>query len=142
MLIYIPTYVSIEGIKRKWLGIVLLSIAVLCSLITTVVNDPVECGLCMETAVQIILIILFRAVISFFFSFFEIYISEIFPSRVRGLGFGIISAAGSLSSALTPTILSILLDNTIDALLLFSISGVMAASCLTLLPETMGVPLQ
>ena len=127
--------------RRRRFGIYLLSIAVGCSIVFTFLEDPETCGLCLASTAEVIFIIIFRASTSFFFSFFEIYICEIFPARVRGLSFGLISSFGSLSSTFTPILLNLFIDVSINPMIIFAVTGSMAIGCLILLPETMGIPL-
>lgn len=44
---YLPTYLTIEKIRRRYLGITLLTIAALCSLLLSVLYQ--ECQLCLES---------------------------------------------------------------------------------------------
>lgn len=78
--------------------------------------------------------VIFRAAVSFFLFFFEIYITELFPARIRGLSYGITSAFGSLSSVLTPIVLNALYKSGIDGVFLFAITGFLACGGLALLP--------
>lgn len=133
-LVYFPTLLMIQKIKRRYFGISLLSLAVLCSVILFYVGESGTCGFCLENSLQIVFLVIFRASVSYYFSFFWIYISEIFPARVRGLSFGITSAFGSISSVVTPAILTNLFNDGVDGVFLFAVTGIIAAGGLILLP--------
>lgn len=79
---------------------------------------------------------IFRACVSLFFCFFLVYICEIYPARIRGIGTGIVSSIGSLATILNPIYIGALRKNGLNAFTIFLILGLIAIGCLKLLPET------
>jgi hypothetical protein len=74
LLCFIPTYIFIEKIRRRRLGIILFSVAIFCALVFTFIDEDEHCSLCLRTPAEVVFMITFRAAIAFFFSFFDIYI--------------------------------------------------------------------
>lgn len=87
-------------------------------------------------------VFIFRASIAFFFCFFQIYACELYPSRARGIGTGIVSAVGTLASTSSPIYLGYLKRNNINVMSIFVLFGIIGLSSLILLTETKGVALK
>lgn len=79
---------------------------------------------------------------SFYFSIFFLYATELFPLRARGIGFGVGSAAGAIASSSGGPILSTLVDNSISPMIFFTLCGIIGAAVLFFLPETHNKPLE
>jgi hypothetical protein len=54
---------------------------------------------------------LFRSVVAFYFCVFYLYINELYPTRVTGLGVGTVSAFGSLASIFSSLVFDLLNNN-------------------------------
>lgn len=88
------------------------------------------------------MVFIFRGCIAFFFCFFQVYFCELYPSRARGMGAGIVSAIGTLASTSSPIYLGYLQRNDINVMSIFVLFGIIGLGNLTLLNETKGVPLK
>ena len=84
----------------------------------------------------------FRFVVTLAFNIYQVYMCELFPARVRGVGTGIVSAGGTLGSTVSPIYLGTLRRNGINVNIFFVAFGLVSIACLTLLNETMGQPMQ
>jgi sugar phosphate permease len=133
LLTFIPAFFYIEKISRNSVGKLLFFIAVCAAFVLSFFEEPDECDFCLESVVELIIIFIFRACISFFFCFFQIYVCELFPSRARGMGFGIVSAVGTLASTSSPIYLGVLRRNGLDEFNFFILFGIAAIGSLTLL---------
>lgn len=142
MVIFLPAFIYIERIARKTFGILLYAIAVVMAGILIFVSKPEYCELCLESFVELVIIFIFRLCVSFFFCFFQVYVCELYPSRARGLGSGIVSAVGTIASTVSPLLLGQLKRQGINVMIFFVMFGIVAIGCLTLLEETKGVALK
>ena len=70
------------------------------------------------------------------------YITEIFPLRARGLGFGIASAVGAIASSSGQFVLSEMEEKGINPMISLTICAVLPAYLLTFLNETHKKPLE
>jgi len=61
-----------------------------------------------ESVISIICAFVIRFAISFYHCILFVYVNEMFPTRARGIGFGLCSAAGALSATLGNLILTFL----------------------------------
>ena len=84
--------------KRKLVGLSIFSVTLFASAILMFLVIPIKCDQCLENSIKIILIVIARAVIAFYLCVFTLYLNELFPIRVSGLGIGTASAIGSLGS--------------------------------------------
>jgi len=83
--------------------------------------------------VELILVFIFRASIAFFFCFFQVYFCELYPSRARGMGAGMVSAVGTLASTSSPIYLGYLSRNNINVMTIYVLFGIIGIGNLTLL---------
>jgi len=95
-----------------------------------------------EAVLEIIIVFIFRASVSFYFCFFQIYFCELYPSRARGMGSGVVSAIGTLASTSSPIYLGYLQRSGINPMTVFVLFGIIGLSNVMLLSETKGVPLK
>jgi hypothetical protein len=63
-----------------------------------------------------------------------LYQNEIYPTKARGLGLGFVAAMGAVSTTLVNIIISICLAHGIDIMIVFTLSGLLAAYGLYYLP--------
>ena len=64
--------------------------------------------MCIESIFELIIVFIFRAAVSLYFCIFYLYVNELYPSRVSGIGLGIISAIGIIATTISPIVLGIL----------------------------------
>jgi hypothetical protein len=83
---------------------------------------------------------LFRSVVAFYFCVFELYINELYPTRVTGLGMGTVSAFGSLASILSPFLLTLINANFI--MMIFCGFALIGAAVSLRLKETRGLDMK
>jgi hypothetical protein len=74
----------------------------------------------------LVLIFIFRAAVSLYFCIFYLYVNELYPSRVSGIGLGIISAVGIIATTISPIVLGILKRNDFNIMIIFCAFGVLA----------------
>jgi hypothetical protein len=67
---------------------------------------------------------------------------ELYPIRSRAMGGSIASSFGTLASSLSPIILGIFERIDLNSNVLFAILALLSCGIVTLLPETLGKPLQ
>lgn len=124
------------------MGIILFLVCSVSALILTFIKKPEDVDISLEAVLELIVVFIFRACISFFFCFFQIYFCELYPARARGMGAGIVSAIGTLASTSSPIYLGYLKRNNINVMSIFVLFGIIGMSSLLLLTETKGVPLK
>lgn len=83
-----------------------------------------------------------RFVLCSFWSIFYVYIAEMYPTRVRSLGFGWSSAMGTIGSSLSPYIILFSEDLGVNTWIPPGIIGCISVISLFFLTETYGKPLQ
>ena len=141
LIAYPIAYIVVESLPRQKTGIVCFSIAALFNGILVFVEKPDNCDGCFENYLEIFCIFSSRFFVSFYFSLFFLYVTELFPLRARGMGFGIGSAAGAIASSSGNIILSSLSENSINPQIFFCLCAILAIATLFFLPETMNMPL-
>ena len=99
LLAYPFSFWFIQKLPRIKSGYICFALAILFNGILIFVNPGEDCNGCTQGIIEIIFVFASRFVISFYFSIFFLYVTEIFPLRARGLGFGIASAAGAIASS-------------------------------------------
>jgi hypothetical protein len=67
------------------------------------------------------------------FSIFIVYTCELYPSRARALGNGMVSAAGTIASTISPLFLGFLSRKKINVMIIFTLLGIIAIGTFTLL---------
>ncbi len=120
------------------MGIILFSIASFVSFILVFIERPVDCETCYHSIIELIVVFIFRGCVSLFFCFFQVYMCELYPARIRAIGMGVISSFGSLATTLNPLYLGAVRRNGLNVFTLFLILGMIAIGCSVLLPETKG----
>lgn len=139
---FLPAYLYIDKIERRKGGIILFSVCSLSALLLTFIKKPEDVDISLEAVLELIIVFIFRACVAFFFCFFQIYFCELYPSRARGMGAGIVSAVGTLASTSSPIYLGVLKRNNINVMTIFVLFGIIGLSSLMLLTETKGMPLK
>jgi hypothetical protein len=99
-----------------------------------VIEKPEGCEFCFESIIEVIVIFFFRFAIATEFILFLVYIVELFPMRVVGIGMSAVNSSGTIASTLSPIILGALTRIEFNLMLFFFILGVVG-SALTLLLE-------
>jgi len=89
-----------------------------------------DCKGCFEGVFQTILVFTARFFTCCYFSVFFLYLTEIYPLPLRGIGFGMTSAFGSFGNIAGQFLLSSISETKINPMLIFSV--VSGAGCLTL----------
>jgi len=97
---------------------------------------------CMEKSFSVFFAMLVKFGISLFANILITYTSEIYPTVVRSLGYGLNMTAGRLGAVFMPMIVSSMQAADANPLVLFGFLGIIAAFCVMHLPETFGKPLQ
>lgn len=136
LVMYLPVYVYVKEMKRKVTGMVSFLVLVGVSGVLILVEVPERCDMCVEAMVELVLIFVFRVVVAGYFCVFYLYINELFPTRVTGLGVGLISACGAVASMLSPLVLDLINNNVL--MMIFCGLTLVGASVITLMPETRG----
>ena len=77
-----------------------------------------------------------RGIIAFVWDLCYVYISELFPTVVRSLALGIISAGGTMGSILCPFLITFSKSLNINPLVLFGVIGIIGGLSAIPLKET------
>ena len=122
---------------------VLYGISGIISVILIFVEKPVDCDLCTESLIELILNFFSRLAIAFYYSILFLYITELYPLRARGQGFGVASSIGAISSSTGSIIIvNVFDDNGINHYIFFTFVALLAISALVFLDETKNKPLK
>lgn len=131
---YYPLMVMVDKVKRRRTISLLFSIATFMSIILSFITKPDNCDGCSIAYIQLALIFVFRFSISMMFGLLFIYITEVYPIRVRNIGSGVFVTFGGLASAVNPIIMGELTRANINHFILFSILGLFAVGCCIFCP--------
>lgn len=142
IIVYFPLYYYIEKIPRKMAGVILFSISGISASILLFFVKPKDCDFCFEAIIELIIIAIFRTSISIYFIINYIYLVEVYPTRARALGCGVASAFGTLGSTVSPIMLGLFQRNELNVNIVFAILAFLGVGIVTLLPETLGKPLE
>lgn len=118
---------------------IIMIICTVCALILNFIEKPEDSSFSFEAVIEIIIVFIFRGSIAFYFCFFQIYFCELYPSRARGMGSGIVSSVGTLASTSSPIYLGYLQRNNINPMTVFVLFGIIGMSNIILLKETKGM---
>lgn len=128
--VLIPVWIYVEKIKRKFVGLTVFIVTFFASVILMFLIVPAKCDTCEENTIKFLMIILIRGAIAAYLCIFTLYLNELFPMRVSGLGVGTASAFGSLG----PIILQLFVENQNSNLLFFILCGLsFLGACLSTL---------
>lgn len=83
-----------------------------------------------------------RFVLTSFWAIFYTFLAEMYPTRVRSLGFGWASALGTVGSTFAPYLLLFAEEGGINTWILPGAMGCISAVSLFFLTETYGKPLE
>ena len=131
----------IEKIPRQKSGVISLAMTSLFYGILVFVEKPENCDGCWQSYLELLCVFSARFFTAFYFSVFFLYVTELYPLRARGIGFGIGSAAGAIASSSGNAIIFGLADNGITPMIFFTLVGILAIATLFFLPETHNKPL-
>ena len=96
----------------------------------------------LQDVIELIVVFIFRASIAFYFTYFQIYFCELYPSRARGIGSGVVSCFGTIASTSSPLYLGLLKSINFNVMTVFVLWSIIGISCVLLLKESMGIPLR
>lgn len=112
---------------------------------------PNDCDLCSVAIAQVVLAAVIqnyiffqvnRFIISFAWAFLYVYASEMFPTVVRSLALGYISASGTIGSVVCPFIVTFSQDVlNLNPFVVLGFLGILGALSTTPLNDTFGVEL-
>ena len=85
---------------RKKSSFILFFIIILLLVVSGMVSPNDQCKNCPKGIAEISLSFVVRFLMSFAFSLFLIYLPEVYPMRIRGIGYGIISGIGFNSATI------------------------------------------
>jgi sugar phosphate permease len=115
------------------------SLASVISGILIFLTKPADCNnSCSIIYVQLVLIFIFRFLISMEFALVNIYQTELYPIRVRNIAVGVLGVFGTISSTVAPLLMGVLTRSNINHFILFAAMGVLATGSFTFAPETLG----
>jgi nitrate/nitrite transporter NarK len=83
-----------------------------------------------------------RFCVSYYYGVLFIYVVEIYPEQIRTIGFGTVSAIGSLGALATQKVMQFATENNHDLLLYLAGFSFVCIVFTGRLPETQGLPLQ
>lgn len=86
---------------------------------------------------ETILVFTARFCICAYFSVFFLFVTEIYPLPLRGIGFGMSSAFGALASISSQFVLSSISKTKINPMIIFSGVSVIGLIIISRLPETL-----
>lgn len=111
-------------------GLLCLSIAVL-----TMITDSLN-------TVELVLLFLMRLVVCMVYAILFVYVAELYPTRVRGLGLGLANITGTLGTMLSPFIILLSDTSGVNRWIIPGAVGLLATLGVLPLTETLGRPMQ
>ena len=120
----------------------IIGIPMVIFIIVIFLNPSKECNGCFEGVIQLILVFSARMCISAYFAVFYLYITELFPLPLRGLGFGISSIFGALGHISSQFILSSITQTDLNPMIIFAVISAAGCGAIKFLPETLNKKLE
>ena len=140
---YIGAELIVSKVRRKktsFIGLVLSSLLCLALAVLSIFqNDDNESTLRLIESGGLILN---RFILCGFWAIFYIFIAEMYPTRVRSLGFGWCSAMGTVGSTMAPYLIFGSIQLNIDSWIPPGVIGLLCATSIICLKETYGKPLK
>lgn len=127
----------IEKLPRKKSGYLLVGIPLVIFALLSFFNVEIDCDNCNEGMFETVLVFTARFCICAYFSVFFLFLTEIYPLPVRGIGFGMTSVFGALASISSQFILTSISKTKINPMIIFTFISVIGILALFQLPETL-----
>ncbi|KAL4472577.1 hypothetical protein ABPG74_018526 [Tetrahymena malaccensis] len=141
-LAYLTTDHFIPKIKRKWTTLIGLVICCVLSLCYQFLKTPSDCDMCTMVIIQIVFAAIIRFSICFVWTVVYMYMTELFPTVVKSLALGIISASGTIGSTAAPYIGNVSTAIGVSPMISLGVLGLVGVASTIPLKETLGQPLQ
>lgn len=136
ILTYYPLMLMIDKIRRRRTCMLLFFIATVLSAALIFLEKPQDCDNCSIIYIQLALVFVFRSCIAMEFTVMLVYQSEIYPTRVRNIGNGLLGVFGTTTSTVSPIIMGLFTRAELNPFILFTCLGVVAIGCYLVSPET------
>ena len=136
ILTYYPLMLIIDKIRRRAGCMLLFFIATVVSGILIFLVKPKDCDTCSIIFIQLALIFVFRFCVSMQFTLMLVYQNEIYPTRVRNIGNGLLGVFGTMTSTVSPVVMGFFTRAEINHFILFTCLGIVAIGCFMVSPET------
>lgn len=131
--------VIIDKIKRRKTIMIQFGGAVaICGTLIFLVA-PEDCDDCYIIYLQLVLIFIFRFLISMEFAIVGIYQAELYPIRVRNISVGVLNVFGTVASTLAPIVMGYFTREGINHFILFTVLGILSIGAASFCPETLGM---
>jgi len=129
---YLVAEVIISKIRRRPFSLIGLGVSSgMCLVLAVLTSLGDSTGfLVMET----VGLVVNRLVLCCFWSIFFVYVAELYPTKVRSLGFGWVSAMGMIGSTLSPYLIQASQDNGINTWIDPGVIGLIGTVFLIFLP--------
>jgi len=132
----------IHNTKRKTIGIKCFAFCALFSLITMFISNDPDCTWCAGNIAKLVLMFASRYCVAYYYGILFIYVVEIYPEKIRTIGFGSVSAIGALGALAMQRVVHFADSNNQTPLIYFIILSFLCMYFACKLPETQGQPLQ
>lgn len=132
----------IASAKRKNIGLKCFLISGVCNLLAGFITSSNDCVTCFADVCKILFMFCSRYCVSYYYGALFIYVVEIYPEQIRTIGFGTVSAIGSLGALSVQKVMEFSTRNGHDPLFYFALFSFFCLIFTTRLPETQGLPLQ
>lgn len=109
MVAYPLAYHFVEDMPRQKTGVKCFALVTFFLGILIFIEKPEDCEQCIESYIELVCVFIARLITAFYFALFFLYVTELYPLRARGMGFGIGSAVGAIGSSSAPVILGFLI---------------------------------
>ena len=140
---YVATEFFIDKVRRKKVSIIGMGVASLfCFVITILEAFQTDNNANTIKILSTICLMIDRFFLCSFWSIFYVYLAELYPTRVRSLGFGWASALGTIGSTFAPYLILIAEDYSFNTWIFPGIIGCISVASIFFLPETFRKPLQ
>ena len=124
LITYFVGYCTIKKLKRKRINIIGSLVALICSFVLVFLHTK---EICTENCwnarniFELIMIFVMRFFVSFIYQVFYIYITELYPTQVVGLGIGFTATAGALPVMFIPELINVMNRSNFPVMILFCI---------------------
>jgi len=143
---YVASVPMVRFMKRKVSFSSTFILAGISSLAFLLVSIPSNCSdadeSCFAKDVQIILAMITRFMISIGFLIIYLYLNELYPTSVRGIGTGFCTFIGRLGSIFAPIVVSAMESSGVNPWISFGVVSMLAGAVCTVMRETLGMPLE
>lgn len=113
--------------RRKYVAYVCFGLSSICAIILVFIWDQAEENPTLGNSIAVlVLIFIFRFAVTLEYTFFCVYLNELYPTQIRVIGTSLVELIGSLMVSSAPEILDGCLNSGFPVMILFSAFSILS----------------